>query len=171
MIHIYTGNGKGKTTAAVGLAVRAAGAGMRVCFTQLLKNGSSSEIIILKKLGIMVSCAENCNNFTFAMTDQERCDLAEEHNHLLKTAEILMQNKKVDLLVLDEFMAAYNGGLLDRELAAKILETAARSGTELVLTGRNAPEQFVEMADYVTIMEARKHPYEQGITARKGIEY
>lgn len=171
MIHIYTGNGKGKSTAAAGLAVRAAGAGMRVCFIQLLKNGTSSEIAMLKKLGIMVRCAESCNKFTFAMTDEERSELTEEHNSLLSDAERLLRSKTVDLLVLDEFMAAYNGELLDRDLAEMVVKAAAEAERELVLTGRNVPEKFVEMADYVTVMEAKKHPYEKGVTARKGIEY
>ena len=88
---------------------------------------------MLKKLGIMVRCAESCNKFTFAMTDEERSELTEEHNSLLSDAERLLRSKTVDLLVLDEFMAAYNGELLDRDLAERVVKAAAEAERVLAL--------------------------------------
>lgn len=171
MIHIYTGNGKGKTTAACGLAVRASGAGKKVCFIQFLKNGTSSEIEQVKKLGIEVMYTASCNKFTSAMNEEELSILRAEHNTLLKHAENLIISNNTDLLVLDEFMAAYNGELLDTIKAEKLIVKAAESRCELVLTGRNAPEKLCCYADYITEMKAVKHPYEKGIHARHGIEY
>ncbi len=170
MLHIYTGCGKGKTTAAVGLAVRGAGAGMNVFFMQFLKNGSSSEIKMLRNLGIDICCVPQCTKFTFNMSSDELSAVKAEHNKMLKEARELMISGTADMIILDEILGAYDKNLLDREIAAELI-CNAKSECELILTGRNAPELFVEKADYVTIMELKKHPYEKGIAARKGIEY
>lgn len=171
MLHIYTGNGKGKTTAAVGLAVRAAGADKSVTFIQFLKNGTSSEIEQLKKLGITVACAESCNKFTSAMNAEELAALTEEHNALLRRAGKLIHDGKADMLILDEFIGAYNMELLDTVLAEKLIADALAAGCELVLTGRDAPQTLCSTADYITEMLPHKHPYDRGIPARKGIEF
>ena len=171
MIHIYTGDGKGKTTAAVGLAVRASGAGKRVCFVQFLKNGTSSEIEQLRKLGINVMCAESCNKFTYAMNEDELNDLIEDHDSLIREAGRLISKKQLDLLVLDEFIGAYNKELFDTINAEKLIALASAEGCEVVMTGRNAPESLCGFADYITEMKAVRHPYEKGIPARLGIEY
>ncbi|MBO7395599.1 MAG: cob(I)yrinic acid a,c-diamide adenosyltransferase [Ruminococcus sp.] len=171
MLHIYTGNGKGKTTAAVGLAVRATGAGKSVTFIQFLKNGTSSEIELLKKLGIEVSCTECCNKFTSAMNEEELDELIAEHNALLRQAGRLINNGKTDMLVLDEFIGAYNKELLDTVIAEKLIADALSTDCELVLTGRDAPQTLCLLADYITEMLPHKHPYEKGIPARKGIEF
>ena len=171
MLHIYTGNGKGKTTAAVGLAVRAAGAGKRVNFIQFLKNGTSSEIAQLKKLGIEVACTECCNKFTYAMNEEELGDLREEHDALLRQAEESVCAGKADMLVLDEFIGAYTKGLLDTVLADRLISDALSADCELVLTGRDAPQELCDLADYITEMLPHKHPYDRGIPARKGIEF
>ena len=118
MLHIYYGNGKGKTTAAVGLAVRAAGAGMKVGFFQFLKNGSSSEIAVLKKLdSIEVFCCDKCNKFTFSMNEQELDEITQQHTEMLKKAVELLNNDEIQLLILDEFLDAYNKKLIDMEFA------------------------------------------------------
>lgn len=171
MIHIYYGNGKGKTTAAVGLAVRAAGAGLKVGFFQFLKNGTSSEISILEKIeNISVSCCKECNKFTFAMNEQEKQAVADSHTAMLRKAMDMIGKNEVQLVVLDEFLDAYNKQLLDTGLADLfICETAHKC--EVVMTGREPSDRFKENADYLTEMSAVKHPYEKGITARKGIEY
>ena len=171
MLHIYTGNGKGKTTAAVGLAVRAAGAGMRVCFVQFLKNGTSSEIAMLEKLGVTVMYTEGCQKFTFQMNEEELADLTEEHKSLVREAGRLVISDKIDMLVLDEFIAAYNKELLDQIIAERLISDAMSHNCEIVLTGRNAPEKLCSLADYITVMQPEKHPYNKGIGARKGIEY
>ena len=171
MLHIYTGNGKGKTTSAIGIAVRAAGAGLAVCFMQFLKNGNSSEIAMLKKLNIMTMCAECCNKFTFQMNKEELSALAERHDEQLSAAEKLIAGGTVQLLVFDEVIAAYNSGLLDRALLLRVIDAAGAAGCEIILTGRDAPPELSEKADYLTYMQEVSHPYKKGISARKGIEY
>ncbi len=148
LIHIYTGPGKGKTTAAVGLAVRAAGRGIPVVFVQLMKNRPTGEVEVLSRLpGVTVLRGKAGAGFSSAMTPEERARL----------------------LVLDEVMAALKHGLLDREPLQQLLDQRPE-GTELVLTGRDAPEWLLERADYITVMEKRRHPYDRGIAARPGIE-
>ena len=171
MIHIYYGNGKGKTTAAVGLAVRAVGAGMKVGFFQFLKNGSSSEISVLKSLGsVTVICCDECNKFTFAMNDDEKKAVSCRHTSMLKKAADMIESNDVQLVVLDEFIDAYNKKMIDTELAESFISETAQK-CEVVMTGRDPSEMFRENADYITEMSAVKHPYEKGVTARKGIEY
>lgn len=169
MIHIYTGSGKGKTTAATGLAVRAAGSGMRVCFIQFLKNGSSSEIAMLRKIGIDVRISEKCGKFSFHMTDDDRVTVTSAHNELLREAADIIASGSADMVVLDELFAAYNNSLLDRGLARSIVRSAG--STELVLTGRSPSRFFRSRADYISRIDAVKHPFSKGIRARKGIEY
>ncbi|MCR5601822.1 MAG: cob(I)yrinic acid a,c-diamide adenosyltransferase [Ruminococcus sp.] len=171
MIHIYYGNGKGKTTAAVGLAVRAVGAGMNVGFFQFLKNGNSSEISVLKSLGsIAVMCCEECNKFTFAMNEGEKRAVTHKHTEMLKKASAMIESGDVQLIVLDEFIDAYNKKMIDTDLAERFISDTAKK-CEVVMTGREPSEMFRGNADYITEMSAVKHPYEKGITARKGIEY
>jgi len=170
MLHIYTGNGKGKTTAAVGLAVRAAGSGLKVYFLQLMKDGSSSEIEMLRQLGVNVRAAKSCCKFTFQMNEAERAAAASEHNSILNEAAELIRTGSADLIVLDEFFCALSEELLDRELAERVV-LGDTGDTELVLTGRGACSPFTEKADYITEMMPVKHPYDKGIAARKGIEF
>ena len=171
MLHIYYGNGKGKTTAAVGLAVRAAGAGMKVGVFQFLKNGSSSEIAVLKNIdNIEVFCCEKCNKFTFSMNEQELVDITQQHTEMLKKAVELLENDEIQLLVLDEFLDAYNKKLIDLVFADYFIDNTVNKG-EIVMTGRTPNEKLREAADYLTEMTAIKHPYTKGISARKGIEY
>lgn len=169
MIHIYTGNGKGKTTASVGQAIRGAGAGMRVFFFQFMKNGSSSEISVLEKIGITVMCCCECNKFTFQMNEEEITAMKVSHNRILDKAVSIIESDSYNMVVLDEFFGAYNANLFDRELAEKVI--SEDSDTEIILTGRNAPSLFTDKADYVTIMQKEKHPYDNGAGARRGIEY
>lgn len=169
MIHIYTGNGKGKTTASVGQAIRGAGAGMRVFFFQFMKNGSSSEISMLKKLGITVMYCHECNKFTFQMNEEEISIIKISHNRMLGKAINIIESGLYDMVVLDEFLGTYNANLFDRELAKKVISVV--SDTEIILTGRNAPSVFMDKADYITVMQKEKHPYDNGAGARKGIEY
>lgn len=170
MIHIYHGNGKGKTTAAVGLAVRAVGAGMRVFFFQFLKNGTSSEINVLRKCSIETFCCEACTKFTFMMNDEEKKAVAEEHNSMLYTIIEMIKNKSADMIVMDEFLDAWNKEMLDIILAEKII-TECSADTELIITGRSPAEKITEKADYISEIKEIKHPYTRGVAARKGIEY
>lgn len=165
MIHIYHGNGKGKTTAAVGLAIRAAGAGLKVIFVQFLKNGSSSEIKILKD-HVQVEYCKECSKFTFQMNDKEKSLVTEKHNQMIKKAF----EHGADMIILDEFLDAYNKKMVDSNLSEKLI-SENKETTEIILTGRNPAEIFTEQADYISEITAVRHPYENGVTARIGIEY
>ena len=171
MLQIYCGDGKGKTTAALGLAMRAAGNGMRVHFVQFLKGAPTSELEILKKIPeITVLRCDRDYGFTFQMNDETKARLTERHNQMLSEAMGNVYQGKTDMLVLDEFFAAYHCNLFDRELATRLV-FGIHNKTELVLTGRNPEPQFIELADYVSEIKAIKHPYQNGISARAGIEY
>ena len=166
LVHLYCGDGKGKTTAAMGLALRALGQGMRVVVVQFLKNGTSGELEPLKKLGAAVYSGQPGAKFTFQMNAEENAQATKENNARL--AEALQQ--PCDLLILDEICAARNSGMVDEALAKQaVLERPQHR--EVVLTGRNPEAWMVEAADYITEMQPRRHPYEQGIPARKGIEF
>lgn len=166
LVHLYCGDGKGKTTAAMGLALRALGQGMRVVVVQFLKNGTSGELEPLKKLGAAVYSGQPGAKFTFQMNAEEKAQATKENNARL--AEALQQ--PCDLLILDEICAARNSGMVDEALAKQaVLERPQHR--EVVLTGRNPEAWMVEAADYITEMQPRRHPYEQGTPARKGIEF
>ena len=168
--HIICGDGKGKTTSAVGCALRAKGSGMNVVFVSFMKDGTSSENELMKGAGITLLHCDRYYGFTFEMTQQEKQELTQLHNKMLTQAFELAQSDKADMLVLDEFFCAYEYELFDRALADKLtLEKPYEC--ELILTGHNPEQKYIDAADYVTRLENEKHPYEKGIPARKGIEY
>lgn len=170
-LHIYCGDGKGKTTAAIGLAVRAAGAGMRVHIIQLLKGADSAEVGVL--MGIPGITLERCDRdygFVWNMSDADKAAVTARHNAMLSAGYSLVRSSQVDMLVIDEFNAAYNCGLLERAAAEKFL-TEKPGSAELVITGRDPAQIFVNAADYLSEIKSVKHPYEKGVAARKGIEY
>ncbi len=171
LIHIYCGNGKGKTTAALGLALRAAGAGMRVHIFQFMKGNPTSEIESLKFIpNIAVSRLSKNFGFISLMTNDDKKKITMCHNNLLKTAHSQINGQQFDMIIIDEFFAAYNYGLVDRELAEHLVLNKEKN-CELILTGRDPSEKFITAADYVSEINAVKHPYKNGISARKGIEY
>lgn len=166
-LHIYCGDGKGKTTASLGLAMRAAGAGMKVCFVQFMKGGETAELDTLKLIpNISVHRCNKEYGFLWNMSDSEKAEITDTHNELLTTAF----NSGADLVVLDEFNFAYSSGLMDKVLAEKLI-LDNKDSCEIVLTGRDPAEIFIQEADYVSEICCVKHPYEKGVTARKGIEY
>lgn len=168
-LHIYCGDGKGKTTASVGLAVRAAGNGMKVLFCQCMKDGTSSEVGMLKKLGITYCCCTERFGFFWNMTDEKKKAAAEAYTRLFQEVTKKAAEEGYDLLVIDEFMSAYNHGLIDQRAALDFLINRPKK-LEVVLTGREPGEELLKLADYVTEMKKIKHPFDQGIPARKGIE-
>lgn len=170
LIHIYWGEGKGKTSAALGLALRAAGAGMRVLFVQFLKDGSSSEIALLERLGIETACCPDIQKFVFQMTEAERLQAGEEYSRLLSAAISRCREADMGLLVLDEVIPACNLGLVSETALADFLRSKPRE-LEVALTGREPSPALLELADYVTEMKKLRHPYDRGIQARKGIEF
>lgn len=171
MLHIYCGDGKGKTTAAMGLALRAAGRGKRVVVAQFLKGSDSGERLALARLGTveLLELPERVR-FSFQMGPEERREARERFAELCRQCRERLEAGRADLVVLDEACAAVNTGLLDLQLLLSVLDSAPE-GAELVLTGRNPPAELTERADYLTEMRCLRHPYQRGVPAREGIEY
>ncbi len=171
MIHVYHGDGKGKTTAAIGLSIRAAGSGKRVVFAQFLKGSDTSELSILMKIENIEVCRnEKDFGFLFQMTEEEKKELVKMHNQTLRHVIQLVKEKKVDMVVLDEITYPYEDKLLDCKALEQFIETLGEE-VELVLTGRNPTAFFLDKADYITNMTCVRHPFEKNQPARKGIEF
>lgn len=165
MLHLYWGNGKGKTTAAMGLALRALGHGRRVVIVQFLKDGTSGEIAPLRAAGAAVYACPNAK-FTWLMDEADKAAAREASARALGQALA----EPFDLLVLDEACAALKSGILDEALLRRAV-AFAKNGREVVLTGRDPAPWLQEAADYSTEMRAHKHPYADGVAAREGVEY
>lgn len=172
LIHIYTGDGKGKTTAAVGLGVRASGRGLRVLMVQFLKGSPTGEMFSLKALepGFELHRGTETKKFTWEMNEEEKAQTAAEQYKIFKYAENAVVNGCIDLLILDEVLGAITSGMLSKGIVFEFLKGKPEA-LELVLTGRNAPAEFIEQADYVSEIRAVKHPAEKGVFGRKGIEF
>jgi cob(I)alamin adenosyltransferase len=169
LIHIYAGSGKGKTTAAVGLCVRAAGRGKQVIFAQFLKTQDTGELYSFEKLGITVIRSTLRLGFTNTMDDTAKRLCGEEQEKILKEILDRLPREKADLLVLDEVLDAVNINMLD-EVKLRSLITNKPADLEIVLTGRNPASWLIEAADYISDVRKVKHPYDRGIKARIGIE-
>jgi cob(I)alamin adenosyltransferase len=171
MLQIYTGNGKGKTTASIGLAVRFAGTGGNVLFCQFMKGSETSELNVLKNIP-NVEVVRNSQDFGFykTMSDDEKSRVKEMYNHTLDYLETSLHLGNFGLVVLDEATYAYNYNLLDKAKFERIIDTYADT-VEIVVTGRNPSDFLLSRADYVTNMEKVLHPFDKGVSARKGIEF
>lgn len=170
LIHIYCGDGKGKTTAAMGLSVRAAGCGMKVVLIQFMKCGDSGEIPLMKELpNLTFACVNKNLGFSWNMTEEEKEEAKNLYQQLFRNAVRLAAEQDADMLVMDEFMSAYNYGWIEQREALEFLQNKPEK-LEVVLTGRDPGEELIALADYVTEMRKIKHPFEKGIPARKGIE-
>lgn len=166
LVHIYTGDGKGKTTAALGLALRATGHGMKVLFIQFLKGQQCGEHLFVAKYHpfdiIQIGAGDL---FT---KSKEQLDQEVQETLVLARREIL--GGKYDLVVLDEVFVAVNQGYITVKQILELIEE--KPGTvELVMTGRKAPPEIVQRADLVTEMLMIKHPFTEGFSARQGIDY
>jgi len=168
-VHVITGPGKGKTTAAFGQALRASGHGVKVCIVQFMKTGETTgEVRAAKQLpGVQV--------FQFGtgrfidpkkVTDGDvKCA-----KDALERVRSLLARRECGLLILDEVNVAVSFGLLEAGEVMDVLEV--RGGdVEVVLTGRNAPLEFIDYADYVSVIDSWKHPFDQGDKSRKGVEW
>jgi cob(I)alamin adenosyltransferase len=169
MIHIYFGEGKGKTTAATGLAARAAGSGMKVLFVQFFKDGSSGEVKSLKALENITFLYPDTYNGRYAtMTDDQKEVTKKSYTEAMKKAIGMAED--FDLIVLDEAVSVFSYGFIDRDELLSFLKDN-REAKEIVLTGRDPARQLLELADYATEMRKYRHPFDRGIAAREGIEY
>lgn len=165
MLHLYWGNGKGKTTAAMGLALRALGHGRRVVIVQFLKDGTSGEIAPLRAAGAAVYACPNAK-FTWLMDEADKAAAREASARALGQALA----EPFDLLVLDEACAALKSSILDEALLRRVV-AFAKNGREVVLTGRDPAPWLQDATDYSTEMRAHRHPYADGVAAREGVEY
>lgn len=170
-LHLYCGDGKGKTTAAVGLALRALGQGKRVLFVSLMKGTPSGELKVLESLpGCRVLYGKQDARFSFQMDDRKKRETRDRQNQILREVGKRVENGEYDMVVLDELCSALSEDLLDRDLADRLL-AQCRGNVELVVTGRNPPQAYRDQADYLSEIRAVRHPYEKGLPARRGIEW
>lgn len=170
LVIVNTGNGKGKTTAALGLLLRAWGRGMRVCMLQFIKNENAAygEIKAARKLGIEITPVGD--GFTWTSKDMDETIARARFGWRQAQERILSEN--YDIVILDEFTYALHFGWLDMEEVIGWLRANKPPMLHLVITGRDAPQTLIDYADLVTEMRAIKHPYEeQGIPAQPGIEF
>lgn len=165
-VHLYWGEGKGKTTAAMGLALRALGQGLSVTVVQFLKSGESGELEPLHRLGAAVFSGEGGVKFVSQMTPAERAGARARHDESLRLA----LEPPCDLLILDEACAAWRLDMVDGALLKQAV--LRRPGSrEVVLTGREPADWMLAAADYSTEMRCHRHPFQKGIRARRGVEY
>ncbi len=171
LIHIYTGDGKGKTTAAVGLAVRALGSGLKVCYCSFHKRPEKygyTEIESLRKLGAEIHIFAKGHPHLDKSIDENV--IRKEVPEALETLRDILKIQKIDLLIMDEILISVRDKYIEEKLLMDFIKDKPRH-TELVLTGRAATEKIMELADYITFCKKIKHPYDRGVQSRAGIEF
>jgi cob(I)alamin adenosyltransferase len=166
-VHVYTGNGKGKTTAALGLCLRAVGAGYRVYIGQFMKAGDTSELKALKRLGNQVT-VEQFGSGRFVRGTPSEMD-RQKAREGFQTALAALTGGEYQMVVLDECMIALHQGVLSLDQLQSLIDLRPEA-VELILTGRHAPSEIIAQADLVTDMQEVKHYFHRGIQAREGIE-
>ena len=190
-VHIYTGDGKGKTTASLGLALRAASSGLSVCMFQFLKAYGTSSENWLEFPNFRVVCLGQMHPmFQPAMAStrggpgkspacrsgrevrNKRSEVKLKENILKEIGKIkrVMKTKKYDVIILDELVNCVSEDFISEKDVLRLIKTKPRS-MELILTGRRAPKGLIAAADYVTEMKKVKHPFDRGLPCRKGVEY
>lgn len=171
-IQVYTGDGKGKTTAAIGQGVRAAGNELRVYMVQFLKGSETGELKSIEKLDpyFKIFRFEKKRGFFWTLSDEEKAELKKEIEEAFEFCKKVLKNKECDVLILDEIMGVLYNKLLSVEEVVEFLKSKPE-GMEIILTGRNVPKEIMEIADLVTEMKEIKHYFEKGVPARKGIEF
>ena len=168
-IQVYTGNGKGKTTAALGLAFRAMGYGLKTYIGQFLKGRKYSELDAVKMVSNYVAIEQyGKDSFTYTVSPPDNEDVEMAKSGLVK-ARAAMLSGKYDIIILDEINTAHFFHLITIDEMLKFIAVKP-DGVELVFTGRYAPQELIDAADLVTEMVEVKHYYKKGITSRKGIE-
>lgn len=169
LVHVYTGNGKGKTTSSLGLAMRALGHGAQVTVIQFMKGWKDyGELITASKLEGFEMIQTGRPDYVYK--GKELPEDYEEAKRGMETALRIMNSGKCDMLILDEINVALEYGLVTLGSVMEMVKNKPFS-MELVLTGRGAHRDLVELADLVTEMQEVKHPFKEGITARKGVEF
>jgi cob(I)alamin adenosyltransferase len=166
-VHIYTGNGKGKTTAALGLALRAAGAGRNVFIAQFAKGSVTSELLSLKKHSRRITIRQ-FGRCSFLKKKPDRRDRAMAIKGIATVRQVISKGR-CDMIILDELCVACHFHLVTIKEALVLIQEG-KEKAEVVITGRNAPKELVKIADLVTEMKEIKHYFSKGIKARRGIE-
>ncbi|MCX7711134.1 MAG: cob(I)yrinic acid a,c-diamide adenosyltransferase [Clostridia bacterium] len=172
LIQVYTGEGKGKTTAAIGQGIRACGRGNRVFMVQFLKSGQTGELETIKKLepDFQIFRFEKPKGFVWNLNQSEIEELKKEIRQAFEFSVNAMESEECDLLILDEIMGVLSNELLDVQEVVEMIKNKPVP-VELILTGRNVPKEIEEIADYVSEIKCIKHPFQKGIPAREGIEF
>lgn len=172
LVQVYTGEGKGKTTAAIGQGMRAYGNGLKVYMLQFLKGGKTGELKTVSELSdnFKIFRFEKPKDFTWNLNKEEleelRLEIRDGYKFILET----IKNNSCDVLIIDEIMAVLSNSFLTVEEVIYIIDNKPKN-MELILTGRNVPKEIIEKSDLVTEMKCVKHYFEKGIPAREGIEF
>lgn len=167
LIHLYTGDGKGKTTAAVGLTIRAIGNDLKVLFVQFIKEDFTGEISVLKKFPESVDIIRCSTGFIYGEPKKHQL---QEIDRCLREIKGKIRDGRYNVIVFDELAVAISLNLISRQETEEILAMIGDKA-EIIITGRDAPQWLIERADLVTEMRKIKHYFDRGISARKGIEY
>ncbi len=171
MIHAYMGEGKGKTTSAMGLALRASGRSKSVVIAQFLKGNTSGEILQFENIdGVQIFKLPEDIPFVFQMSEEVKQKTLNEHNRIFQKAVHFVNAGYCEVLVLDELSAAIETNLIATQKVRNFLESIP-ADIEVIITGRNMPHWILDCADYVTEMVLKKHPFNNGCLAREGIEF
>ncbi|MDL2307459.1 cob(I)yrinic acid a,c-diamide adenosyltransferase [Desulfovibrio sp. OttesenSCG-928-C06] len=170
-IQIYTGNGKGKTTAALGQALRAVGRECKVYMVQFLKSFETGELIAAPRLEpyFKIFRFEKKRNFFWLLNDDEKAELKQEVEQAVEFVKGVVRRNECDILILDEILGAMHNRLVQLDELKGILSMKP-SSMEIILTGRDAPQELIDMADLVTEMREVKHYFANGVESRTGIE-
>lgn len=171
-VQIYTGNGKGKTTAAIGQGMRAYGNGLKVIMVQFLKSGRTGELNTVDELGenFEIFRFEKRRGFVWTLTKEEKEEVKKEVKAAYNFIIDILENCKCDMLIIDEVMGVLKNEFLSVEEVIELIDKKAKN-VELIMTGRNVPKEIVDRANLVTEMKEIKHYYKEGVPARKGVEF
>lgn len=170
LIHVYCGDGKGKTTACMGLALRCAGRGNKVLIAQFMKSRDTGEIVALQNISnIEIMRGKTSDKFTFQMNDEEKAQTLKEHDELFAKVLAKCKDGDIDLLILDEVIGACTANVFDYKKVVDLMKNKPKK-MEMAISGRNPNPEFIELADYVSEIKLIKHPFTKGIVARDGIE-
>lgn len=172
LIHVYYGDGKGKTSSAIGQGIRAIGQGLKVIMIQFLKGYSSGEMKSLSRLepDFKVFNFEKERGFYINLNDKQKEELKMEIANAIKFGKKIFDTQECDILILDEILGVIENKIIEKEEFIKFIESKP-DNMELIITGRKLPDYLKEYADYISEIVEIKHPYHKGIEAREGIEY
>jgi len=171
LIQVYTGNGKGKTTAALGQGLRACGRGLKVCMVQFLKSGDTGELHSVEKLKPLFEIYrfERERGFFWTLSAEEKQELKKDIDKGFEFIRSVVTEKKCDILIIDELLGVLGNKLLAVDEVMELLKSKPDT-MEVIITGRNVPDEIAELADLVTEMREVKHYFNKGVPAREGIE-